>query len=339
MRREKKKLKPKDKCNICSDCGKEFSTKKSLLMHQKNQICKKSEKPISCEVCGKSFTHEGHLAVHARIHSLASVDTTCTLCGKFVSDLEKHKTECRGEKFMCSECGNAYANKGSLRNHMKKHRAEESGKTWTCEVCGKNFSVETNLRAHQKIHTDTVLRKVIRCETCKRSFCHEREMGAHVCKHHACQLCPLKFFKYKNFKNHMKMHEGETVFPCGGDCEGIYLTRKMLNAHKRIAHKQQVRKYSCDECPKAFTSTKSLYYHKLVHSGERPYSCDECGAAFRQKAARDGHMKVHTNERPYPCSGCDQRFKTLGQVKRHREVKMCGFNEQELFKTKTANES
>ena len=84
---------------------------------------------------------------------------------------------------------------------------------------------------------------------------------------------------------------GETVFPCG-QCEGIYLNRKMLNAHKRIAHKEHIKKYKCEECPKAFTSTKSLYYHKLVHSGERPYSCEECGAAFRQKAARDGHYKV-----------------------------------------------
>ena len=46
-------------------------------------------------------------------------------------------------------------------------------------------------------------------------------------------------------------------------------------------------------------------------------------------------FQVHTNEKPFPCTGCNLKFKTLGQVKRHREVKRCGFDEQELFKTKS----
>ena len=96
-------------------------------MHRKNKICQKPDKLISYEVCGKSFSHEGHLTLHSKIHTVDSVCTKCTLCGKSVADLVEHKRECRGEKFICSECGKAYANKSSLRNHMKNHVAISSG--------------------------------------------------------------------------------------------------------------------------------------------------------------------------------------------------------------------
>ena len=89
----------------------------------------------------------------------------------------------------------------------------------------------------------------------------------------------------------------------------------MLNAHKRIAHKEHTKKYKCEECPKAFTSTKSLYYHKLVHSGERPYSCEICGAAFRQKAARDGHYKVKIVSRKNHILVIYANYATLTYVK------------------------
>ncbi len=125
---------PNTECNneknphMCINCGKDFTTKKCLEFHKKNKICQKT-KIISCDICGKSFTHEGHLAIHSRIHIVDSSGINCKLCGKFVTDFEGHKIECRGEKFMCSECGNSYANKSSLRNHMKKHQSSETGET------------------------------------------------------------------------------------------------------------------------------------------------------------------------------------------------------------------
>ena len=125
----------KTECNeeknphLCINCGKDFTTKKCLNLHKKKKICVKTES-ISCEICGKSFSHEGHLAVHSKIHVVDSNGINCKLCGKFVTDVEGHKMECRGEKFMCSECGNSYANKSSLRNHMKKHQATETGKIY-----------------------------------------------------------------------------------------------------------------------------------------------------------------------------------------------------------------
>ncbi|PIO28089.1 hypothetical protein AB205_0114050, partial [Aquarana catesbeiana] len=50
----------------CSECGKCFSEKSSLLYHQKIHS---REGPFSCSECGKSFIHKGNLIRHQKTHT------------------------------------------------------------------------------------------------------------------------------------------------------------------------------------------------------------------------------------------------------------------------------
>ncbi|PIO27272.1 hypothetical protein AB205_0178980 [Aquarana catesbeiana] len=107
----------------CSECGKCFNQKCSLVTHQKIHT---GERPHSCSECGKSFILKRELVKHQRVHT--------------------------GERpYSCLECGKCFTQKFSLHIHQKIHTGE---RPYSCSECGKCFSHKGNLLQHQKRHTD-----------------------------------------------------------------------------------------------------------------------------------------------------------------------------------------
>mmetsp|Transcript_16719 Transcript_16719/g.23392 ORF Transcript_16719/g.23392 Transcript_16719/m.23392 type:complete len:450 (+) Transcript_16719:353-1702(+) len=78
----------------CPVCGKRFSQKGNMKMHQRVHT---GEKPFVCPTCGKRFSQKGNMQTHTRIHS--------------------------GVKpFECVECKQAFRQKSKLLAHMKRHQ-------------------------------------------------------------------------------------------------------------------------------------------------------------------------------------------------------------------------
>jgi len=82
----------------CPICGKRFSQKGNMKMHQRVHT---GEKPFACPTCGKRFSQKGNMQTHTRIHS--------------------------GVKpYECVECKQAFRQKSKLLAHMKRHQTSGS---------------------------------------------------------------------------------------------------------------------------------------------------------------------------------------------------------------------
>ncbi|XP_052833841.1 zinc finger protein 3-like [Octopus bimaculoides] len=94
----------------CDTCGKLFSRKADLVIHQRVHT---GEKTYHCDICGKSFSQNGNLTYHKCIHT--------------------------GEKpYHCDICGKSFSENSNLTSHKRTHTGE---KPYHCHICGKSFSV------------------------------------------------------------------------------------------------------------------------------------------------------------------------------------------------------
>ncbi|OWF52865.1 Zinc finger protein 829 [Mizuhopecten yessoensis] len=141
---------------LCPVCGKSFTTKHSLNMHQNVHS---GSRPFTCNICGKSFTYDSALRDHKFVHSGKKI-FECEICKKAFqqrSGLQMHaKIHQEKKAYECKDCGRAFIQKQSLQRHERSHKGE---KPFCCKVCGRSFGDSGIIRRHlimvHKINKDT----------------------------------------------------------------------------------------------------------------------------------------------------------------------------------------
>ncbi|XP_038194942.1 zinc finger protein 112-like isoform X1 [Arvicola amphibius] len=306
----------KPKPHKCDTCGKCFSDRWVLTIHQRVHT---GEKPYQCKECGKCFSQSAYLHSHRRVHT-GEKPYKCEECGKAFSRsfyLQGHQRSHTGEKpYKCEECGKSFSRNSYLQDHQKLHTGE---KPYKCEQCGKGFNRSSNLQSHRRIHTGE---KPYKCEECGKGFRWNCNLQIHQRVHtgekpYKCGKCGKGFRWNCNLQIHERVHTGEKPYKCGKCGKGFSIASSLL-VHERVHMGEKP--YQCLECGKAYNRCYNLQIHQRIHTGEKPFKCEVCGKGFTQKSNLQSHQLVHTGRKHYKCDTCGKGFSRNSGLLMHQKV-------------------
>lgn len=156
----------------CDICGKDFSRKEYLQIHENNHL---PENPFTCKICGREFNRSFPLKKHQQTHETA----------------EKRREKYKANLFKCKICDEKFPDHSSLLVHYSSKHSNSNDDVddstvkegpmsgFPCHICGKLYMKEISRKRHIPIHK----RKPFHCDLCKRNFVLDNQLQEHKAKH------------------------------------------------------------------------------------------------------------------------------------------------------------
>ncbi len=253
----------------CCVCGQNFSKKKALQDHMKRH---QNDSSFKCLKCEKEFPKLEILHVHAMIHkdvehliinnnSEPEACFRCALCSKRClnrQNMRRHVVSMHSENPCCCVCGQVFAEKKTLLEHINEHEKEN---IFRCFHCDKEFTELISLRKHALNHNKDLDHLIIPIPKHERALPTKGEIKRSQRERFRCSFCPQTGSDKQNMRRHIySMHiENRDCCVCGEH----FSNKDSLIDHMKVHQNDRI--FNCLTCNKEFYSLKKLNMHRFIH--------------------------------------------------------------------------
>ncbi|XP_059047561.1 zinc finger protein 595-like [Achroia grisella] len=195
--------------------------KQQAHIEQIKTLVNKSKQKYPCTQCDKSFQWRGNLLRHLQSHTAkANGELICAPCNRTFSSIatykqhmtisKKHITEDEF-KYMCSDCGQKFANKTQLRDHINWEHLKNY--VHKCPLCQKVFKTHTSLYCHNQVVHQKGQAELL-CDHCGKHFTNNAKLRTHITAIHShqspyrCGTCSARFKWHSCLSRHVKRIHG-----------------------------------------------------------------------------------------------------------------------------------
>lgn len=324
------KFKEELKCEICS---KQFANLTGMFSHKR--YCGITMYSKRCISCHQKFTTHRQYADHRKacreVHGVKhwrDQHITETPPSPRQSPVEKPSTSLTtpsvpldGTVLACTLCSLTFETSSTLINHMQENHMD----------FGKPQSPLPKFARPNKVsrYNDS---RMHYCKYCLKSFPSHGALSSHAGYHVRQSMFWCKFCKHApftdklSFRQHMKVHISNLSLNKNvcWICYTRFDSPQTLNDHKANHTSLNVKVFSCNFCSNSYNTKELLYKHKRVAHFSKPTESvlnQDQSNYFAGKVKESKIEWIDEDNKPFKCKVCKTKFTTLGNLKRHMQIK------------------
>ncbi len=295
-------------CDICEKvCTSDLALKSHVLeFHSKARQSKPKKKTFKSDICDKNRSlkkrvrmKNGKVLIKLSLSKMSlknakTCNCKCDLCDESFSCKSRllfHMSKAHGQKhpYKCDKCEKVYTTRECVNNHLLKFHPNQSTKIrWLCENCDRNCSSRNNFLYHMSQRHGRVV--PFKCDKCELAFKTTHSFYGHMKQRHyqnrpfsipclkrkLCNECDKTFVTDSDFMKHFaavhgisgSLEEPEDWSCKGRTCCGAKFTVKEKFLYHLVRNHGEPGE-ACDDCEKAYTTERGLYYHKLRYHSRK----------------------------------------------------------------------
>ncbi|KAL7728380.1 hypothetical protein ACLKA6_007470 [Drosophila palustris] len=311
----KKETINKDGRHACEVCGKTFSWHRDMQRHARVHF---EQAGYVCDSCGKGFLRKDKYMFHLRSHEKRQAKRQALQLGNEWRFAERLYSSGRLKRVECKLCGLKCQRIQELREHLTTHTRIEtlSNLTADSDVIMEQFNGQQLdlMQIKQQVCADIAKGRdhldkycvVVNAHGYELCLSDSDEELAGMPPPYQCQPCNTLFSrKYRLMRHTLEEHTQPTTeatpWQRCNQCQIGFVCVKLLEQHQRTQCHNQMKRYSCPNCPGKFIWRQNLKHHACSHR-------------MRSSEAQD---QERSKNRQIQCCLCDEQLQSMSALRAH----------------------